>query len=117
MGLSWNLVIYRYSRIFAHFRYLIFNSALYLANEFGLFALKAEMMVVIKVPSALLRETVHVELPDVRVHVFVLEVHGEYGRTKFIDIKDNKSILLLVPAYCRTVIAVLNYKERTSSIS
>jgi hypothetical protein len=98
MGLAGNLVLYGYSRIFAHFGYLIFHSALYVANEFWLFALEAGMLVIIEVPAALLGEAVHVELPDVRVHVLVL------------DVKNYESVLLLVPAYCRTVGAVLSSK-------
>lgn len=117
MGLAGNLVLYGYSRVFAHFGYLILHPALYVANEFWLFALEAGMVVVIEVPAALLGEAVHVELPDVRVHVLVLEVHGQYGRRKFIHVKNYESVLLLVPAYCRTVGAVLNRSQHTSSIS
>jgi hypothetical protein len=47
-----------------------------LADELGLPAYEARVLVVIAVSTSLLGEAIHVELTDIGLHVLVLEVDG-----------------------------------------
>lgn len=95
----------------------VLDPPLDVADEFGAPAEEAGVVVVVAVATAALGETVHVELPDVGVHVAVLEVDRQDIRRKALHVLDDKTVLLLVPADRIAETAVLRQGETTSSIS
>jgi hypothetical protein len=62
-------------------------------------------------------ETVHVELPDERREVAVLEVPGQYFLREFGDVLDIEGVAGGSPADDRHDLAVLSHQKRTSTIS
>lgn len=76
MRLRGHSVFNRYGGGFRSSRSLIFHSTLNLADELGLPAYEARVLVVIAVSASLLGEAIHVELADIGLHVLVLEVDG-----------------------------------------
>jgi hypothetical protein len=96
---------------------LVLDPPLYLADEFRLLSHKAWVVVIVIGAAALLGKAVHVQLPDVRVHVLVFEVDRQDFRRKCLDVQDNKPIFFLVPANYTTEIRILNRQGTTSSIS
>lgn len=72
--------------------------------------------VIIIGPSTFFGETVHVELSNIGMHVFVFEVDGENIGRKLLDVLNNKSIFFFIPANYMTETCILHYLVITSSI-
>lgn len=64
----------RHRRCLKHLGLFILNPPLDLADEFWLFPEEVRMIIVIIGLASLLGEAVHIELPDIRMHVLVFEV-------------------------------------------
>jgi hypothetical protein len=98
-------------------RPFVLNPSLNLANQFWLFPDKERMIVIIVGLSSLLAKSVHVQLPDVRMHIFMLEVNWQNTGGKLLDVLNDESVFFLIPSNNMAKSLVLRKKMCTYNIS
>jgi hypothetical protein len=96
---------------------LVLHLSLYFWNQVRLSLQEEWVVVVVEIFAAFFGEAVHVELPDERVQVAVLEVEGKDYLGESLGAEDNEPVLVLGPSDDVAVLGFLLRGRNTWSIS
>ena len=109
----WPLVCFFYV-----FLWIYRINSLFINLKILLISLKFSMMIIIFTSSwSLFAEPVHVELADIGCEIGMLEVEWQNGRSKFINISDDKSNAIMMPVHNILILFILLKAIKTSNIS